>query len=236
MHLNCDSCGTQIPAADIDLATALAKCRACNAVMNFADRLGVKPRAGLAPRGERPRVPQPEGIRVEETGNGLRVSWRWFSGMFIFLLFFCIAWDSFLVFWYTAAFGMGAPWIFKVFPIIHLAVGVGLTYFTLAGFLNRTTLELTPDALTVRHGPIPWGGNLTLPVLELVQFYCQERYQPTRRGRPLLTFQLCAVLKDGRKVSVLTGLDEREHVLFLEQTLEKWLDIKDQPVGGEMRR
>lgn len=236
MHLYCESCGAQIQAEDMNLATGLAKCRSCHAILNFAEKLGTAvPGPGDCVPRKRPPVPRPERFRLEETGNDLRVTWRWFSWGFLFLLAFCIAWDSFLVFWYVMAFGMGAPWIFKVFPVLHLAVGVGLTYFTVAGFLNRTVLELTPEVLTVWHGPVPWPGNITLPTLDMTQFYCVEDLPRARHGRPHLTFQLCALLNDGRKVKLLTGIDERDHVLFLEQTLEKWLGLKDQPVGGEMR-
>lgn len=234
MQLHCESCNNLIPAEDIDLGTTLAKCRACNTVMNFGSQLGVQARGETART--RSPVPQPASFRVEETGNGIRITWRWFAPAFLFLLFFCIAWDSFLVFWYSMAFGTNAPWIFKVFPIAHLAVGIGLTYFTLSGFLNRTVIELTPELLKVEHGPLPWPGNRTLPVLDVDQLYCKDRFQPVQRGRPSLTYQVCALLKDGRTVTLLSWLTERDQALFVEQTLEKWLGIPDRPVGGELSR
>jgi hypothetical protein len=41
-----------------------------------------------------------------------RASWRWFTPSVIFLVFFCIAWDSFLIFWYSMAFNSKhVPWI-----------------------------------------------------------------------------------------------------------------------------
>ena len=49
-------------------------------------------------------------------------------------------------------------WVF-VFPLVHVAVGVGLTYSVLATLFNRTEVELTADSLRVRHGPIPWKGS-----------------------------------------------------------------------------
>jgi hypothetical protein len=243
MQLYCQSCGALIRAEDISVDTGLAKCRSCHAVMNFAQQLGVNPSAAKSAAVGRPRVPQPEKLLVEDTGGGLRISWSWWSPVFLFLVLFCIAWDGFLIFWYQMAFGMNAPWIFKVFPLIHLAVGVGLTYFTIAGFLNRTTIEVAGDVLTVRHGPLPWPGNRTVPVADVEQFYCQEKTHVGRHSGPHYshptvswTYQVCAVLKDGHKVTVLSGLHDKDRALFIEQQLEEYLDIPDMPIGGELAR
>jgi hypothetical protein len=85
---------------------------------------------------ERPEIPQPESITYEQDGRVLKIRRRWFSLKYVPLAFFCVAWDAFLVFWYAMALGeKGAPWIMVVFPIAHVAVGLGLTYSTLAGFL-----------------------------------------------------------------------------------------------------
>src|SRR5262249_46570692 len=144
---------------------------------------------------ERPRVPMPSGFKVDDTGVGLWITRRWFSGAFIFLAFFCVAWDSFLVFWYTMAFGANAPWIFKVFPIIHLAVGVSLTYFTLAGFVNHTTIHVDGEDLTVRHMPLPWFGNHRLPLRQLDQLYSQQEVNRNRNG-PSYSYKVNAVTKE----------------------------------------
>ncbi len=53
----------------------------------------------------------------------------------------------------------GPAWILIVFPICHVAVGVGRTYFILAGFFNATRVLVDGDFVHVRHRPIPWWGN-----------------------------------------------------------------------------
>jgi hypothetical protein len=54
-----------------------------------------------ADRSERPRAPKPPSIHVEPNFDSLNITYRWWSGKFLFLLLFCIAWDSFLIFWYS---------------------------------------------------------------------------------------------------------------------------------------
>ena len=92
---------------------------------------------------EVPEVPIPERFKVVRSANELIVSWRWWKAQFVFLLFFCIAWDAFLLFWYFGA-PSGGGLIFKIFPIAHVAVGVGLSYYVLTGFVNHTTIAVRP--------------------------------------------------------------------------------------------
>jgi len=160
MHLTCPDCGAAIPADDINIDQGIAKCRACNAVINVAEEVHA---GGSVPSIlRRPRVPQPPRITVEDLGDGLRLTRRWFSGTAVALTFFCVFWDGFLVVWYSIAFGAGGPWFMVVFPLLHVVVGIGLTYFTLALYLNRSVLEVRDGRLTIRHGPLPWPGNRNL--------------------------------------------------------------------------
>ena len=146
----------------------------------------------------RPRVPQPSAIIAEELGHGLRLTRRWLGWSVVPLTFFCVAWDSFLIFWYTMALRQGMPWIMVVFPVGHLAVGVGLTYLTLALYVNRTTVDVNDQRLKVRHGPLPWPGKRDIDVTDLDQPYCQQQTSLGRHGSMSFSYNVCAVLKGGR--------------------------------------
>ena len=62
-------------------------------------------------------------MRVDDFGRDFSIRWRWFSPMYFGLLFFCIAWDSFLIFWYSMALHMKhVPWLMVVFPIGYLSL------------------------------------------------------------------------------------------------------------------
>ena len=100
----CPRCGSQILAEDANLDTLVARCRQCQEVFNFADQVGARPAAKPAPP-----VPRPEGVAVGDLGDRRQLSWPWFRWPVLALVFFCLAWDSFLVFWYSMAFGVGAP-------------------------------------------------------------------------------------------------------------------------------
>jgi hypothetical protein len=262
MHIRCPACQQTVPLADIDLGTRLAKCVPCGQVFSFADQVAMPGRAIAAtsafattPAGERPRVPQPTKLNVTDEGHTLRITFRWFHPAMLFLVFFCIAWDSFLFVWYSMALGglfgndgPGLPglfkWLFVIFPLGHVAVGVGLTYTCLAMLFNRTVITVDRDWMTVRHGPFFWPGQFTVATEEVDQFYCREQlgagktaptqYHPDMRRSGAVTASLMLVTKDGRERPVWRYEQDRNVVLFLEQRLEEHLGIEDRRVGGEM--
>lgn len=236
MQVHCTHCGVQILADDLNIDTGIAKCRACNRVFSFLEALrehSAAERPRLA-RADRPVVPQPRGIAIDDLGGRLRLARRWFRWPLLFLVFFCAAWDSFLVFWYSIAFSENAPWIMVVFPVAHVAVGVGLTYFVLCGLLNRTVIDVESGRFTVRHGPLPWPGNRTIDIADLKQLYCRRKLHSSRNGTSE-AFELHAILADGKQLKLVSGLDEAEHALYLEQQIEKHLGLRDAPVAGEFR-
>jgi hypothetical protein len=233
MELACTACGANFQKEDLNFDYGIATCRYCHAVT----RLRLVGEPAERPR-ERPQVPQPKGVTVDDLGHTFRITRRWFSPVFIFLLFFCIVWDGFLVFWYTVAVGADAPGAFRIFacifPILHVAVGVGLTYFTIAGFLNRTVIQASDGLLTVRHGPVPWSGNHDIPTDDLDQLYCEERIHRGKNSTST-SYRLHAVLKDGRKLKLLDNVQEPDQALFIEQQLENHLRIPNREITGEYR-
>lgn len=175
---------------------------------------------------------------VDHQGRRLVIHWRWFAPTYLAMAVFCVAWDSFLLFWYSIAFRThNAPWIMIVFPVAHVAAGVGLTYATLCGFLNRTTMEITPDGLTIRHGPLPWPGNRQLAATQIRQPFCElgsaRNGFNTNQNYAAPSYQLSAVLTDGSKVKLVGGLRELSDARYLERQLELAMNIAPQPVAGE---
>lgn len=191
-------------------------------------------------------APMPEKITREVLPTGLRFTYRWFGLKFVFFALFCVVWDGFLLAWYASAItGLDGPaggggierfqLTMLLFPLLHVAVGVGLTYYTLCGFLNRTTVNVARDQISVRHGPLPWFGNRNVPAMQVAQVYREEIVRQGKNG-PHTSYQLSAALKDNRKLKLLSGLDAPDLALYLEQEIERHLGIRDQAVSGEMRK
>ncbi len=236
MQLHCPHCGDAIQADDVNLEREIAKCRECHAVFSFAGALGQRegPTARSKAREALSQAP-PRGFKLDETGPNLVMVRRWFSPLYFGLLIFCVPWIGFLVFWYSMALGRDVPWIMVIFPIGHVAVGVGLAYVTICGFVNSTTITVGDGQLSIQHGPLPWMGNQTLDSSQIEQLYCRERTYRTKHGTRT-RYELHAVTRHAGSRKLLSGFDEPEHVLYIEQQLETRLRIKDAPVRGEWGR
>lgn len=248
MQLQCKECGRAIAAEDVNINLAIAKCQSCNSVFSFADKLPAPPPAMLAAAGFRPKpeVAKPARFQLEEWGSDLSISYSWYNHAIWVLVFFCVIWDGFLVVWYGIAFGMffmggngggGMGWFALLpilFPLLHVAVGVGLTYACIATFLNRTIIRVSAGELSVWSGPMPTWGNRRIPVHEVEQFYVSESISHRKRSTSI-TYGLSVVLRDKQRLALISSLQSPEEARFLEQKLEQALKIEDQPTPGEYK-
>lgn len=218
-----------MPPGNVNVQTSIAKCDSCGAVFGFASQVP----GSTAAYGKR-QVEMPKGYRLEMDGADLLIIRRWFGAKYVALLFFCVFWDGFLAVWYYIAFTKDSPLVMKVFPVLHVAVGVGITYAVLAGFLNRTKIRLNPAELEVKHYPVPWPGNRVLQRQELDQLFCEEKLG-ANKNTVTYSYDLLALMRDGRRIKLVSSMDTPEQALFLEQKIERHLGIADRPVAGEMR-
>lgn len=121
-------------------------------------------------------------------------------------------------------------WMMAIFPLIHVGVGISLTYSTLTGFLNHTTIDLLTSAttpgrtyrdpdrhgdatLTVRHAPLPWRGNQRLSATSLRGFTAVEREIRNKQSSKVV-YDVAAIDADGRQRTLVKNLsrDEAEYL------------------------
>jgi len=210
---------------------AMARCDHCGAVFAIA---GLATSHDDAAKQPRIKVPMPRGIVVEDFGNSLEIRRRWFHAVFIFLAFFCVFWNGFMIAWHVIALSMGV-WFMSLFGLLHTAVGIGLAWYTLAGFLNTTTIRASRGLIEITTGPVPWRGNATLPTDDIDQIYCKEQVSHGKNGTSC-SYQVLIVTKANVRKPLLKGLPDADQALFVEQELERFLNIEDRPVRGEIAR
>lgn len=173
-------------------------------------------------------------LDIYEDQNRLEITLKWFSPKAYFLLFFSVAWCGFLVFWYAMAIGGGAPLVFTLFPLIHVAVGVYLAYYTACLFFNKTFVDINDNYLTVTHKPIPWWrGNKDIGISEIEQLYVKENKSSSKNGTSY-SYELRAKMRDKSDKSIIAvdGM-ESQQLLQIEDYLERFIGIVDRPVKGE---
>jgi hypothetical protein len=111
-----------------------------------------------------------------------------------------------------------------------VAVGIGLTYSTVAGLLNTTTLQVGEGTLSVHHGPLPWVGNRVLPTDDIRQLYTERSVSGGKSKKE--TFTVHAIVGTGPTISVVSRLEEITQALYIEKEVERHLGIVDERVPG----
>lgn len=187
-------------------------------------------------RGPMLDAPQPDSVTETRDENGLTLSYRWFNWMHLLILPFCVIWDGFLFVWYSKALSRGAAATDTMFwfPLLNVAAGIGLSYYTLAGLLNRTRVTVLGGEITVRHGPVPWPGGRTLSTADFVQLYREERISTSSRGGRNTSYHLCVVTRGNRKLRLVSNVPAADIALYLEQAIESAIGLADRRVAGEM--
>ncbi|MEM9819928.1 MAG: DUF4178 domain-containing protein [Bacteroidota bacterium] len=178
---------------------------------------------------------EPKKINIYEDERGLEISFAWRAPIAYFMAFFALIWNTFLVFWYTIAIGTGAPFVFILFPLLHVAVGVYLAYHTLSLFLNQTFVDVTRDYLLVSHRPLHWWwGNTSIPLDEIEQLYVKEKKTQSSKGGGLSNYELRVRMKDFKdeKLISINGLSKYK-LREIEAHLENYIGINDNAVEGE---
>lgn len=173
----------------------------------------------------------PDKLALNRRGSEIEIVRTWFGSQVLFMTFFAVFWDGFLYFWY-AKLGDSPDPMMRYFPMIHVAVGIGITYYVLCGWFNRTCITVGRGKVSVRHGPLPWFGNLEMEASALKQLYAKERITSSRNGTTV-RYDLNALTSDGRSIKFVGGMENSDQAVYIEQEIEKFLGIKDGQVKGE---
>jgi hypothetical protein len=236
LQLTCKSCGKPVPAEDVNLDKALAKCRICHAVFDITEVVGRNVRDAADDV-----VPKPRSFTLENWGPELVLTHRWYSHGLWIAIPFVILWNGFLLLFFSVAIATlqdeksgPAGYFMLLFSIVHAAVGVGGIYAVLCGFFNRTVIRVSGGELAVRHGPIPYPGNRQILTADIKQLYCTETIHRGKRSSRT-TYNLLVKVKEGDKITLLSGLDDLDQGLYVEQQIEKYLGIQDKRVPGQVR-
>jgi hypothetical protein len=185
-------------------------------------------------KGDSLEIGLPDKIYLQHTGTDLVITRKWFGLKTLMMTAFVIFWDGFLVFWYHKVLP-GGDMMVKLFPLLHVGVGVWLTYYTLAGYINKTLVRINYERISVRHRPLPYWGHKTLLSRDIKQLYSKEKISRSS-NRETITYEVHAMTHSGKSIKLVPYMASSEQALFVEQEIEKYLGIKDKPVRGEISR
>lgn len=181
-----------------------------------------------------PLNPLPKNIDLITEYDAIVLRRTWKSPVAYFLTFFSLFWNGFMVVWMTIAITKG-QWAMAAFGSIHATVGLVLIYVTLALFLNKTDIRIDSYNLSIKHYPLPWFGQIQLPVESIQQVYCKEKVSRNKNGTSI-TYDVHCLDHNTFSKKLISGLNDQEQARFIEREIEKTLGIKDRPVSGELNK
>jgi uncharacterized membrane protein (Fun14 family) len=139
-----------------------------------------------------------------------------------------------MITWFTIAI-MKRQYPMALFGTLHGCVGVGLLYGVLAGYLNKTYIRISYNTIAITHEPLPWFGAKSIVRSDVKQLYSKERVSHSDHGHTH-TYSVHVMTRSEKSVELVSGLFSSEEALFVENEIEKYLKIADEPVRGELPR
>lgn len=229
--LRCPACGSSFRLEDYDTAKGVLACSYCKSLLTVGAPLRA-PRVGVTTREE---VPMPREIRLLNTKEGIELRRAWFQPSFALVAMFCLVWDGFLFYVFVRMIADDALGVSALFLTGHVSVGVALTYGCLAGLFNTTIINVDRRRVRVRHRPFPWAGAAAFERDSIEQLYVKAKQRAGENG-PYSSYSVWVVLRTKRARQLVRGLEDAEVALFIEQSIERALGLKDRRVPGELAR
>lgn len=227
IQLTCPNCRKRIRAEDINIEKLVAVCAHCDHVFSFGEELS---RAAY----RKPEVLLPPGIEAYSMLSELNIEIDWRQSKSGFLTFFTIVWNAFLLPFVVVAIA-SQTYEMLLFLSLHLSVGIGLLYYTLTVFLNKTFIIVDAYNLHVEHKPLrlPFYPDRHIPVGEIGQLHIEKYVASRTNNRPDYAFAVVATLTNQENLKLVKGLKNVNQARYVEQEIERFLKIEDRPVEEE---
>lgn len=241
-HIRCPRCKAPIVPSDLNLSRIFIGCRSCGIRFDYSTQ--VVPENDVTPRLGEP-VEKPSGIEVSEeedefdlsskrdetTPRGrLTIVRRWSRRMGIVALVFALLWNGITTF----AFISGAA--LEVLTAL-LGVGIPMTYIAVALVINHTTITVDRNALTLRHGPLPWWGQRKIPSRDIFRLYCRRMTvnddDENIFDNSKESFLVDVATRDGKRRAILSSLPTWAQAAYIYQRIMQHLRIEEGRVEAE---
>ena len=175
----------------------------------------------------------PKNIRLNERPDRLLIEYSWFKLKYFFLLgLFPVG--SYVVIQSNYVNGSIQNITIPVLMIILLNLAV--IYYSLMRLINTTIISVNHNKVTIEHKPLPFNKNLVIQRSNLVQLYVTRHRTAHRYYLYSSTYQINAILSNKQVITLVKGLYDPEQGRFIEKKIEKFLNITDVSVEGELEK
>ncbi len=232
--LSCPGCEKEIFYKDINIEKAIAKCSNCHTVFSFEEEeLSGPPKRPGDIRLKEEIFIIPKGIEMYTILSELNIEMTWRHTGSKFILTFGLFWNAILLPFIFIAIFAGEPMIF-LFISAHLAVGIGFGYACLSILFNKTYISADEYGLRITHSPFTWFHKQhDIPADQIKQLFVKKYTNGSTNGQPNYAYSLNIILKNGEEIKLMKGINKPIPARYLEQEIEKFMNIKDARVAEE---
>ncbi len=230
-NLKCPNCSETILASDINLNKGLAKCSYCNVIFNIGEDSSDD---SSTPQRKDEIFVIPKGIEILKLFGELNIEMSWRHSIHWFIILFTLIWNAILLpFILVAIFTQ--EYFILLFISLHLAVGIGLLYFTLSSLFNKTYITVDKQTLTIEHRPFSlFFKEHHLEVKDIDQLYVKKYVSSRTNGNPNYSYVVMAILRNKEEIKLVKGISKPPQALYIEQEIESFAGIQDKPIAEEI--
>jgi hypothetical protein len=181
----------------------------------------------------------PTKMTVRKNPHHLIITKRRFENIYVFWTLVVIAYDMFVLphfyDWYITIFSAPKIDMFTIlFSLLNTSIILGAHYALMICFFNITVVSVTSNVISVKDVPFPVWGNKRLASKDVLQLYCKKE-NVWNKFHISTDFSVEAVMNGKSNVTLLFNLKRADLALFVEQEIEKFLNIEDKPINGEFK-
>lgn len=176
----------------------------------------------------------PKGFEVNYFEEYMQITRVWHGVKTYFILLFALIFNGV---WINSGFVelllSDRELLPKLFFSIFFFLGLGLLYFAVATWLNKTQIYVSKSNIEIKHQPVPWLGNKKIKADNIEQLFVEEKYQGSSNDNPRYSYNVIGLTSEGTQFKLIAGCESRYHARFIEKTIENYLGIENVTIEGE---
>lgn len=212
--VDCPSCQTSVPAEHININDKIAKCGECDIVFSFDNTLKSLNQSGT----NKKAVLRPQGIDIYEFKHETEITVKQpaapieilpFTVLPMFLLFS-------VIFYFKNDYSI-------MWPSLAFVLNIILMFYLYSREKHTVNIHINHSDLKVQWRPKKLISDKSYHISDIKQLYV--------KGHQI--FMIVDGLEGSQHVNLIPGLVNQTQAHYLEQQIEAYLKIADEPVVGE---
>jgi hypothetical protein len=160
---------------------------------------------------------EPEGIEVQDLGDRLHITRRWFWWTSVPLGLLALIWIGLTLCKF-------ADNLLNICSCFFLGLGLLTLYSCLLSLINRTEIEIDQQVLTIEHGPMPrFSRDKTVPIGDIDQLFVKTIKTSGNLAAGSRSWALYMVDRFGEKRELIGAIPDWNQAEFIKQEIERFL-------------